>query len=532
MANKNGYFQLDIGNDCTCVKLFPPISGGEPISVEELRDYLVTKGLNPDIVLLKHEIDNLTAPKLVIVSNKKTYPVPESFNLKVSEDKMTAIARFYPFSSAAPALTREDILKELDFRGIKYGICEDMISSFLSDKQYCTDYLIAIGSKPKQGADSSIKYCFNTDPNLKPKLNEDGSVDFFSLAAISKVSAGDVLAVLTKEIPGEDGYTVYGDVLPARAVKRGTLKYGRNIEVSEDGLKLISSVNGHASLVEDKVFVSDIYEVVDVDTSTGNIDYKGDVLVTGNVKAGYTVIAEGNVEVKGVVEGAIIKATGDVTIARGMNGMGKGIIEAGGNVVSKFIENATVSAQGYVHSEAIMHSKISAKGDITVTGRKGFITGGAVRALGTVSAKIIGSTMGVDTEVEVGTDPTLALRNKSIVQEIEAVTKKIKQVEPVIVTLTQKIKQGQQLTMDQLRYFKQLSEEYKQAREDLAKLNDEYMDLQDKLEDMPVESVVKVSDFAYPGTKITISGVYTVLSKPTQHARFVRDGADIRVKAL
>ena len=67
MANRNGYFQLDIGDDCTCVKLFPPIDGGEPISLEELRDYLVSKGLNPDVVLLKHELEHLTAPKLVMV---------------------------------------------------------------------------------------------------------------------------------------------------------------------------------------------------------------------------------------------------------------------------------------------------------------------------------------------------------------------------------------------------------------------------------------------------------------------------------
>ena len=46
------------------------------------------------------------------------------------------------------------------------------------------------------------------------------------------------------------------------------------------------------------------------------------------------------------------------------------------------------------------------------------------------------------------------------------------------------------------------------------------------------ESCVKVESFAYPGTKITVNETSIVLSKPVQHGRFVKDGADIRVKGL
>lgn len=531
MASRNGYFQINITEKVTYVRMFPPVDGGEPIQVEEMRDYLTSKGYPLDVVLLKKLIDTvIDEPRDLKLADKKGIPVSESMNIKISQDCMTAVVRFYPFSSAGAALTMEDIKSELNFHGVKKGIDENEISRFLHDKHYCTDYVLARGLAPTTGEDASIEYFFNTNPNLKPKLNDDGTVDFFSLSAISMVDAGQKLATLTKEVPGNPGYNVTGDVLPPREVKKLSLKYGRNITLSEDGLSIISGVSGHATLVDDKVFVTDVYEVSDVDTATGNIDYTGNVCVLGNVKAGFVLRAQGDVEVRGVVEAALIEATGNVIIARGMNGMGKGAIIAGGNVISKFLENTTVNADGYVHSEAILHSKISAKGDVEVTGKKGFITGGIVRSRGIVSAKTIGSTMGATTEIEVGTDPTIKLKCNSLEQSLAQKHKKFEQVETVFGAVSKKIKSGEKLTPDQIRYFKQLSEEYQTLKSEIAAEADEYNTLMESLEGVGTDSYVKVQEFAYPGTKITVSDVVTTLSKPVQHGRFVKDGADVRVK--
>ncbi|MBQ6128691.1 MAG: hypothetical protein IJI51_03430, partial [Lachnospiraceae bacterium] len=59
---------------------------------------------------------------------------------------------------------------------------------------------------------------------------------------------------------------------------------------------------------------------------------------------------------------------------------------------------------------------------------------------------------------------------------------------------------------------------------------DELMEAMDGNEDR--QSFVKVESYAYPGTKITISETSIVLSKPVQHGKFVREGADIRVKGF
>ena len=51
-----------------------------------------------------------------------------------------------------------------------------------------------------------------------------------------------------------------------------------------------------------------------------------------------------------VVEGAIIEAGGDIIINRGVNGMGKGNLVAGGRVIAKFIEKN--GGKGGVHHVA------------------------------------------------------------------------------------------------------------------------------------------------------------------------------------
>ena len=103
-----------------------------------------------------------------------------------------------------------------------------------------------------------------------------------------------MLAQLIPEDPGEPGMNVFGVQIKPRAVKRAVLKFGHNIALSEDRMSITSQVDGHVMLVGDKVFVSNIYEVENVDNSTGNIDFEGSVQVNGNVCSGFAVSARGN----------------------------------------------------------------------------------------------------------------------------------------------------------------------------------------------------------------------------------------------
>ncbi len=533
MSQRNGYFRLLYLEDGTYLEIFAPADGGNPVSFDELTEYLLGQDFLVDIVSVANAIETCEGDKcLVKIAEPRSTTTREAYSLHVSEDKMRLVARFYPCSNAAASLILEDVINDLHGKKIIYGIKDMVISEYFSNRQYCTDYLIAEGTPVNPGKDGYIEYKFNTDHNMKPKMNADGTVDFFNLNLISPCKKGQVLAILVPPIPGEVGRDIYGGRIElSREPFKPQFKYGKGISVSEDGKSLISNTDGNVTLVDDTVFVSDVYEVSDVDASTGNIDYNGDVRVLGNVKSGFCVQASGSIEIRGFVESAMVQADRDVIINRGMNGMGKGIILAGNNVVSKFIENSRVQAGGYVQTEALLHCDVSAKGDVTVNGKKGFIAGGSVKAQGNVDAKIIGSSMGVDTEIEVGSDPSIKLKLNNLKQSLDEQNQKLEQVKPVLATLTMRLKKGDKLTESQLQSFKQLTVEYKELMENIQYLTEEQDGYLASANVSDAGSYVRVSECAYPGTKITVGEVSNQLKSAVSHSRFVKEGADIRVKA-
>src|SRR5699024_4874306 len=93
-------------------------------------------------------------------------------------------------------------------------------------------------------------------------------------------------------------------------------------------------------LKDGRVIVSEVFEVDNVDNKVGNIDFNGTVIVKENVLNGFQIRAEGDVEVRGVVEGAYIENNGDIVVKQGIQGYNRLTIKTKGNVVTKFVENA------------------------------------------------------------------------------------------------------------------------------------------------------------------------------------------------
>ena len=360
----NGYFRLVNKEGASSLKLFPPTGGGKPLDILDVIEYLTMKDYACDLPSLKRAVEGAEKEQReVSLGNETRLKERECYKLTVGPDKMQAYAKFYAASEGGEDMTAQEMIHDLELRGIKSGILTDAIEGFFKNKEYCEDILVAEGKPPVQGKNAYIEYKFNTDKKAKPTLNEDGSVDFFHLNILNHCDKGDVLAVLHPEEPGVPGENLLGEkVLPAE-VRKETLKFGHNIELSEDRTVLTSQVSGHVELVQGSVFVSDELAVENVDTATGNIDYDGNVQINGNVATNFHVKAKGDIVVKGVVEGAVLEAGGNIVIARGMNGMGRGILKADGNIISKFLENVTAQAQGYVASESILHSRVTAGGD-------------------------------------------------------------------------------------------------------------------------------------------------------------------------
>ena len=232
---RNQYFQLESRGTNACLHIYPPIDGGKMLNIAEVTEYLASKRYEKyDLKELNAAIGNAEEDSLVLVGDWDGIPCRESMEINISLDKMKVICRFYPPSVGGALMNTKDILSDLAFHKVKFGINENAITNFLENRQYCMDYVFAVGLQPVHGKDAKIEYFFNTNKNLQPKRNEDGSVDYKELNTISHIKAGDLLARLIKEDPGTPGKNVYGEEIKPRTVRPLRLEYGNNITCNEE----------------------------------------------------------------------------------------------------------------------------------------------------------------------------------------------------------------------------------------------------------------------------------------------------------
>lgn len=528
---QNGYFQIVKAPGGYGVKLVPPVDGGEEIRTYELINYLDKEQIGYDLNSIKRALE-ANIETVSFLERRDCPAIDERYTLELSEDNMSAVVRFYPPSETGKRINLDECIRDLRFHNVTFGIQMDVLQDhFQSDGIFCTDLVVARGREVRHGTDAKIEYYFNTDVHAQPTMREDGTVDYFNLNVINHCRKGQELARIIPADLGDAGVDVRGGRIKPRDVKKAVFKYANNIELSEDKMSIFSKVDGHVTLVDDKVFVSDVYEVENVDISTGNVEFEGSVQINGNVASNFVVKANGNVIINGVVEGAHIIAGGNIIIARGMNGMAKGTLTAGGNIVAKFIENAKAQAEGYINAGSILHSDAAAGTEIVVSGKRGFITGGHVQANKKIEVKTLGAVMGAPTVVEVGVSPKVKSEFVQLQKEVAGLVKEIKSAQPILANFAEKRAKGVKFSEDQLRYIKSTAQQLETKKHELEEKNSAMRSLQ-SLFDPKDKAVVKVWGEVYPGTTIIIGDVSMNVQTTYQYCRFEKVEGDVKMLGL
>ncbi len=533
MEAYNGYCQLVIKTDGIYIKIIPPVSGGKPIAYEEVIQYLRGISLEEyDPLAVMRACRNVTPNTEIKIKEGFMASVNETLLVSISSDEMTAVGRFFPPSQGGANLTEEGILNILKANKVLACIDKQAIMNYMNDRHYNTNIILAKGKDAEQGKNGYVEYHFATDVNAQPKINEDGSVDYHQLDLIQHVKAGDLLATVVPAIPGTSGVLVTGKTIAPGKVSNPKLKCGKNIRISDDGFQMFTEVSGHVYLVDDKVFVSNVYEVLaNVDSSTGDIDYSGDIHVKGNVTSGFSLKADGQIIIDGVVEGGRLEAVGPIVIKGGIQGMNKGVIISHSSVTAKFIENATVESGGDVIADAILHSKVSAKNKVEASGKRGLIVGGEIKAGEAIAFKTAGSTMGTFTQLEVGIDPTIIEKYRAVEFELKNNSQEISQLGLVANAYRQKIAKGIQLSSKQMLAVRQITTRLKELEKDTQ----EKLLLREELGEQVLvarEGSVIVNDKVYPGVKIMISNCVLMVKTATHYCRFFKEGEDVISKPM
>lgn len=527
----NGFFQLLFKNDGVFICVYPPEGDGKRIELNAVIERLElkkVKNYNRDIV--ESAVRKADKVPVKIAEAQEETALNASATVMISPDKMKGFITIIPPDNGR-MLTVEELTEILNKNGIFYGINRTTLESLAKHPVYNEMICIAEGTLPINGQNGSIKFHFDINRESKPTILEDGKVDFRELNLIQSIEKGQILCTLIPPVKGTPGKTVTGTEIAPMDGKPVPLPRGRNVIISDDGQHLIANISGQISYIDGKVNVFATHEVqADVDNSTGNINFIGNVLVRGNVLSGFVVDAGGTVEVMGVVEGAVIKAGGDIILRRGMQGMGKGVLISGGDIISRFIENSTVEAKNDIKAEAIMHSNIKCGNKLELSGRKGLLVGGTCKVGKEIVAKVIGSHLATVTDIEVGVDPTIRERYKAAKEEIVSAENDLRKAEQAIVIL-KKLEMAGALTPEKKEMLDKSLRTKLYLANRIIELQDEITQLDSKLQ-QDSYGRIKCYNVIYPGTKVAIGSCMMYVKENLQYCTLYRDGADIRVGSI
>lgn len=447
--------------------------------------------------------------------------------ITISKDGMKAfISLSRPIGGAD--VSEKEIHELLKQNRIVFNINDTEVRNAVINRIYNKEILVAEGIEPQAGQDAVLTYHFDLSTEKAINMDKDGKIDYHELSLIKNVKAGDLLVTLTPNTAGIPGKNVLGEEVPGKDGRKLVLPRGKNVDISEDGLCLVSTIDGEVKALDGKVNVFSIYEVKhNVDNSTGNIRFNGKVIVMGNVLTGFVIEAEGDVEVYGVVEGAVIRSNGNIILHRGIQGMNRGELYCEGDLIGKFIENSKIEVKGNIQSDAIMHSQVTCGRKLEANGRKGLLVGGTFKVGEEIKARVIGSPMATITELEVGVNPDMRKKYENIKNELKQISDNLDKTTKAVDLLT-KMSKSMELPADKkilLAKSLKLKLQLQQSLEQVIKEQSEMEIYFDELS----RGKIKVQDVIYSGSRIIIGSSMMNLKDPVQYVSFYRINADIRM---
>ncbi len=459
-------------------------------------------------------------------------PKPD-IQLQISTDNMTAYLRVKP-AYAGQMISYEQVLAYLQENGIVYGVCEDTIRDFCDNNKFFMEIECAQGTYPVDGVDGWVDFKFDTENGLKPKDRGDGTVDFRDLGLVKNINKGDVLCQIIPPEPGKDGTNIYNNPVPFRPGRLPTLPEGTNTVLSEDKLSLLADKDGCVEYKNLRVNVNEVFIVRgDVDSASGNINSVGSVIVQGDVREGFSVISEKDISVRGMVEGSLLEAKGNISISNGMNGMGRGILKAGGNIVGKYFENVTLIAEHDILADVLMNTRAKAGESIILRGRKASLIGGSYEVGKRIYAKNIGTAGNITTKVAIDAKEVNLLFSEDnetpsmdeLNARLQEAQGRLDEYQAKFEEMTKQISlSGQKNTERGNLMIKSAIYRKSKYVEEVNKIQKQIQDAQIKTNSLMDFNITGVG-IVYPGTKITIGPFTMNVMNEYSHMKFYA-GAD------
>lgn len=464
----------------------------------------------------------------------KPFSIDGKVNIIFDRNLLKAYLEIVPPSGEGIPCTMEMVKQALAEKKVSYGIIEDAIKEALEEKNWGLKILVAEGKAPVNGEDAKIFYKFPLpSERIGPKIDEKGNADYHDLGLIYNVKMGQLLVEKISAGDGTGGITVLGTEIPAKKGRDLRLPRGSNTVMDEDELNLYSTIDGHVTITDNKVTVNPVLTITgDIDFSTGDIDFAGNVCISGSVNSGFKVKSGGDIEIRGFIEGAEVIAGGSIMVRGGITGCLKTLIKAGNSIYAHFVENSRLDAgRDVIIREAIMQSYIKAGISVKVGNRKALIVGGIIQAGREVEAKIIGSQLATQTVIEVGVNPYFRDEYQKLNQAINEKKKVLDSLNHNLQVFQRRGISPENLSEKKRMGLIKMLDRIKSLRKELEQITERKLFLENEFQKVQMAKI-RVLKVVYPGVRISIGQSNYIVNDPIKYSEFVLNEGEVRLASL
>ena len=252
--------------------------------------------------------------------------------------------------------SRDGIVELLRDSGYHGPLDELGIDALSRGENFGVATRVICGNAPVAGSDEEFYYHFES---LKPRAKQEAetseqepfAIDHRESRKIDRCDVGDVLVRIVREKDPTRGVDAWGRESDPPRGKELKLQPGQNVTLGPDGRSLIAAIAGVPTREPNgRISVARALVVQGVNFKSGNIHFDGSVSVDGDVAAGFIVEATADVEIKGSIEHATIRAGGSILVKGGVRRQSQ--LFAAGSIEVRFVDS---------------ESRLEARSTVTVT---------------------------------------------------------------------------------------------------------------------------------------------------------------------
>jgi uncharacterized protein (DUF342 family) len=440
------------------------------------RCFILTEQINQllaDYLALQNDIKLNKLKEGVVVRRKIAERRNAVLAIQIAADSMSAVAEIVAAWGGAP-VSANDLVKAAQEAGVSFGFQKDAIVQLVGTASRAEpgsklQQIIAVGRVMQPGQNASFEALvegLTVRPNRPLQVNES-KVDLRDFGVIPSVRSGDPVIMRRPPTKGIDGVSVRGDITLASPGQQVEWKPGEGTEVSPtDPDMLIASRDGMPRVLDAGAAVDEVYAVKKVDLSTGHVQFKGAVIINGDVTENMKVIAGGNIFIKGMAEGSLIESGGDIHIGGAIIGHQfsaqdnslenfSTVVRAAGSIQCTLAQYARIECQGdFQATKQINHCDVNARSVIAGTEDKlnGKIVGGRFYLDFGLKAGILGALSESALQINLNrrVDPVLE-KQQALKQNIAMVKHEMEQIRQSLEQMKQQ--ERSEAALEQMKYL-------------------------------------------------------------------------------